>query len=74
MTDNLRVELCPETGICSIVRPDSTKVDLMPDEVEAIRSAKDGVEAIRRVIGDCDGDFAAKLGTSELALIGRELK
>ena len=74
MAGELKIELCPETGICSIVRPDSTKVDLMPDEVEAIRSAGSGAEAIRSVICECDEGFAAKLGESELAQIGRKLK
>lgn len=74
MAGELKIELCPETGICSIVRPDSTKVDLMPDEVAAIRESSEGIEGIRRVIGDCDDGFASRLGAAELAQIGRELK
>jgi len=62
----LTVELCPETGICSIIKGDGRKVDLMPDEVEAIRGADRDVVAVRAVIAGCDADFASALDIREL--------
>jgi hypothetical protein len=69
----LTIERCPETGICSIIRPDSTKVDLMPDEVEAIAAAGGKADAIQQVIAASDDGFASKLSASDLAQIGKTL-
>jgi hypothetical protein len=69
----LTIERCPETGICSIIRPDSTKVDLMPDEVEAIAAAGGKAEAIQQVIATSDDGFASKLSAADLAQIGKAL-
>ena len=33
---DLNIQLCPETGICSLIKADGKKVDLMPDEVAAV--------------------------------------
>ena len=69
----LQIERCPETGICSIVRADNTKVDLMPDEVEAITAAAGQTEAVRAIVGGSDEAFAAKLSPAELAQIVKRL-
>ena len=29
--DKLNIQLCPETGICSIIKENGKKVDLIPD-------------------------------------------
>ncbi|MEI8122863.1 MAG: hypothetical protein WCI20_12500 [bacterium] len=64
--NKLTIELCPETGICSIIKDNGAKVDLMPDEVEAIRAAGSNAEEIRSVIANCDADFANTLDTQAL--------
>jgi len=64
--DALTIELCPETGICSIIKDNGTKVDLMPDEVEAIRAAGTNADQVRAVIANCDETFAQALDTSAL--------
>ena len=64
--DKLTIELCPETGICSIIKDNGTKVDLMPDEVEAIRMAGANTEAIRSVIANCDEGFSKALDGQSL--------
>ena len=74
MPTTLQIERCPETGICSIVRADNTKVDLMPDEVAAIAAAAGKPDAVRAVVGGADDSFAAKLSPAELAQIVKELK
>ena len=62
--EKLTIELCPETGICSIIKADGAKVDLMPDEVEDIRSAGPDAEKVRSVLANCDADFARSLDAS----------
>ena len=64
--NKLTIELCPETGICSIIKDNGTKVDLMPDEVEAIRAAGTDADQVRSVIANCDADFAKALDTQAL--------
>jgi len=73
MSNSLRVELCPETGICSIVRAEGAKLDLLPDEVATIREAGGDPASVRDVIADSDAAFAAALGPDELAQIGQRL-
>ncbi len=68
------VHLCPETGICSIVKDDGTKVDLMPGEAQAIREAGGDAEQIRDIIAECDADFAAGLDGGEVAAIAAEVR
>jgi len=73
MKSDLQVEICPETGICSVLRADRTKVDLMPDEVDAIAAAAGHVDAIRAVVSASDEAFAARLSPAELAQLAKQL-
>ena len=73
MSTTLSFERCPETGICSIFRGDAEKIDLMPDEVEAIRDAAGNPEVIREIITECDKDFALVLTPHELREIAQTL-
>lgn len=66
----LEVHLCPETGICSILKG-GTKVDLMPDEAEAIRSAANDPEKIQEIIAGCDAGFSGILSASDLKQISK---
>ena len=70
----INVQLCPETGICSIIRGDGTKVDLMPDEVSEIRDASDNPDAIRQVLSAIDSIFAENLTSEELKQVSKTLK
>ncbi len=67
--DKVDVELCPETGICSIVRAGGTKTDLMPDEVQALRESGNDLAKIREVVAGADGAFAEELTEAELRQI-----
>lgn len=69
----LNVQLCPETGICSIVKEDGSKVDLMPGEVVGVREAVGRTE-IQKAIAEVDPDFAKDLNAEELAQIAKRLK
>lgn len=70
----LNVQLCPETGICSIVREDGSKVDLMPGEVMEVRTAAGKAADIQKAIAEVDAGFAQGLNAEELAQIARRLK
>ena len=70
----LNIELCPETGICSIVKSDGTKVDLMPDEVDTLRAAAAQPETARQTIADVDAVFAKTLQPEELKQRAAELR
>ena len=72
--DKLNIELCPETGICSIIKNDGTKVDLMPDEVKSLRVALTDPNAAREVIAEADAGFAASLAADELQQLAARLK
>jgi len=69
---DVKIELCPETGICSIVRDGMNKVDLMPDEVAAIRDAGGDAAAIKAVVSECDAAFGSALDQTEIeAIVGK---
>jgi len=71
---NLNVQLCPETGICSIVKADGRKIDLMPDEVGALRDAAGDKDAIRKALAEVDSSFAEGLEPGELDQVSTRLK
>lgn len=70
----LNVQLCPETGICSLIKDDGSKVDLMPDEVSSLRGALGNAESARKVIAEADAGFAQSLAADEIAQIAARLK
>ena len=62
----VNIEICPETGICSIVKDDGLKVDLMPDESEQLKTAAGDASEARDIIKQADSSFAQNLTTEEL--------
>ncbi len=72
--DNLNIELCPETGICSIIKKDGTKVDLMPDEVKNLQEALSNPDAARQVLAEVDADFAKSMAPDEINQLAAHLK
>ena len=64
--ENLKISVCSETGICSIIRDSTSKIDLMPTEAQAIREAVGDKDAVRAVIAECDATFAESLTDAEL--------
>lgn len=61
----MNIELCPETGICTIVKDDGTKLDLMPCELSDVQLAS-GPDAVREAVGEADARFARALTAEEL--------
>ena len=68
----LQVELCPETGICSIIKADR-KVDLLPDEVAALRDAGADRAKIAAALAASDSGFAAALSDADVSQIAAQL-
>ena len=66
--------MCPETGICSIIKEDGKKVDLMPDEVGQLKESSGNPEAIRQALSQVDSGFTEGLGAEEIEQISSELK
>lgn len=70
----LNIQLCPETGICSIIKSDGKKIDLMPDEVSQLKDAGGDAEAIKKALAEVDEDFAAQLDSEEVDQVSKQLK
>ena len=64
--DKLNIQLCPETGICSIIKANGAKVDLMPDEVKSLRAALVNPDLARQVVAEVDASFAKSLAPEEI--------
>jgi hypothetical protein len=63
----LIVEVCPETGICSLVKDNGAKTDLMPFEVDELKKlSADEVDKIKSVIRQGNADFAENLTADEI--------
>ena len=71
---DLQIEVCSETGICSIIKDGAYKVDLISPEVDAIRAANGDADAIKAVIGECDSVFAGSLDADDIEGIVTKLK
>lgn len=70
----LNIELCPETGICSIMREDKTKIDLMPNEVADLRDASGDAERSKEILAQIDKTFCESLDSDELGQLTDEIK
>lgn len=70
----LNIQLCPETGICSVIKEDGKKVDMIAGEVDQLRKASGNHEEIKAVLGQVDNAFSNELSAEELDQISAELK
>jgi hypothetical protein len=70
----LNVQLCPETGICSLIREDRTKIDMMPDEVAQLRQASGDTERSKAILAQIDAGFSQSLDDEELGQLSDEIK
>ena len=70
----LNIQLCPETGICSIVKEDKTKIDMMPNEVTQLRQVSGDAEKSRDILAQIDAAFSAGLDTEEMDQLSEEIK
>lgn len=70
----LNIQLCPETGICSVIKENGTKIDMMPDEVAQLRQASGDSEKSREILAQVDAAFSESLDTEEMHQISHEIK
>jgi hypothetical protein len=72
--DKLIVEMCPETGICSLVKDGGEKTDLMPFEIDELKklSAVD-VDKFKEVIAQGNPNFAKNLTPEEIKHILKQI-
>jgi hypothetical protein len=71
---SLNIQKCPETGICSILKPDGTKIDMIPSEAEQLRQASGDSDALKGVLEAVDASFTATLSADDLDQISSEFK
>ena len=69
----MRIEQCTETGICSIVKDDGRKVDLISAEASLIKGASGDEGKIRDVLATIDNGFEESLSSEEIAHIASKL-
>jgi hypothetical protein len=69
----ITVEVCPETGMCSIVRSSGEKIDLMPEELAQLRRSTGEAQA-KSVIAEVDPKFAEGLDAVALAHIRENVR
>lgn len=69
--EKLVVEMCPEMGICSLVKGGGTdKTDLMPFEVEELKKlSPNDIEKIKAVIAQGNESFAKNLTADDIKKI-----
>ena len=72
--DKLDIQLCSETGICSIIKGDGTKIDLMPDELSDLLGVLANPKLARQVLMQVDSGFAESLAPDELKQLALHLK
>ena len=70
----LNIQLCPETGICSMIKEDGKKIDMISSEVDQLREAAGNYEKLKTVLSQVDAAFCNELGAEELDQISAELK
>lgn len=70
----LTIELCPETGICTIIKEDAGKFDLLPDEVARIREASGDTQKVRATLAEANESLAGKLEAAELEEVAAKLR
>jgi len=71
--NDLNIQLCPETGICSIIKKDGKKIDLMPFEVDQVKNAAGNPDAIKNVLNEIDPNFVNELDSEEIGQVSKEL-
>ena len=71
---DVNVEMCPETGICSLVKGGTDKADLMPFEVDELKAAAGDPAKAKEIIKNASSAFAENLSDEELAKILENLK
>lgn len=71
---NLDIEMCPETGICSIRNAQGGKIDMIAEEVDQLRAAGGNPEQLKELLSQVDPSFSASLSDGELKQLAQDIK
>ena len=53
----LDIQMCPETGICSIMNEQGAKVDMISAEVDQLRAAAGDPQQLKALLAQVDASF-----------------
>ena len=70
----LNIEMCPETGICSIMNEQGSKIDMISTEVADIRAAAGDTQQIKELLAGVDKSFSESLTDEEIAQLAEQIK
>ena len=70
----LDIEMCPETGICSIRNDQGGKIDIIGPEVDQLRAASDNPAKLKELLAEVDASFSEGLTDEELAQLAQDIK
>ena len=70
----LDVEMCPETGICSIRNEQGGKIDMIAGEVDQLRAAAGDPQQLKELLAEVDASFSEALTDNELAQLAQDIK
>jgi hypothetical protein len=71
---NLDIEMCPETGICSIRNAQGGKIDMIADEVDQLRAAAGNPQQLKELISQVDPSFSASLSDDDLKQLAHDIE
>ncbi|MEN8126755.1 MAG: hypothetical protein ABFR90_03010 [Planctomycetota bacterium] len=70
----LDVEMCPETGICSIMNAQGGKIDMISSEVDELRAAAGDSQKLKELLAQVDVSFSETLTEEELNQLAQDIK
>ena len=70
----LNIQLCPETGICSVIKADGSKIDMIPSEVDQLRQAEGDSAQLSEILSQVDSGFSSGLDAEDIEQISNDIK
>ena len=71
---NLNIQICTETGICSIRNAQGGKIDIIADEVDQLRAASGNPEQLKELISQVDPSFSSSLSDDDLQQLAQDIQ
>ena len=69
----LNIEMCPETGICSIMNEQGAKIDMISTEVDDLKAAAGDHQQLKELLAGVDPSFSESLTDEELDQLAKEI-
>jgi len=70
----LDIEMCPETGICSIRNEQGGKIDMISSEVDELRVAAGDSQQLKALLAQVDASFSEALTGEELDQLSQDIE